>query len=369
MVKNLPNTPSEVSEPKRLLWNLSAIPTAFVAAAKNGLEWNTALETVAAATASCKAMFLSVPQGKTQFSQHHPCGWIDRVLDYGGVSKLLRDRVISNADCKKPEYQAPPERETVPWFAGLKIAADSEVWCLLIQRSIEQGPFSRTELTELADLSSVLSKVATEAQLLGFARAQGALGVFSLLDVPAALLDRRGQPIHLNQPAKQLLGDDVTIREGRITSCDHNATVALRQALDEFLSSDHPPPLMRFISLPRREDRRPLLVSAIRLSELSQSVFAHCQAVLIFFDMDMHPRPSEAVLRQAFGLSAAEVRLAMGLATGESLRTLAEQLKITKQTARHELKSVFAKLKVHRQSELVALLSLLPHASARRNRA
>ena len=108
---------------------------------------------------------------------------------------------------------------------------------------------------------------------------------------------------------------------------------------------------MRFVQLPRRGDKRPLLVSAIRLSEISQSVFARCQTVLLFFELERHGHPSEAVLRQCFGLSAAEARLAMGLASGESLRALAEQLGITKETARHELKSVFAKLDVHRQPE------------------
>jgi DNA-binding CsgD family transcriptional regulator len=361
MVGNRPNISSEVSEPKRLSRNLSAIATAFDAAAENNSKWNTAMETVAAAAASCKAMLLPVPPEETQFSQYHTCGWIDHVLDRRGVSKLLRDGVISNADCGKPECRVPPERESVPWFAGVKVTAGSEAWCLLIQRSIEQGPFSRTELRELADLSPVLSKAATEARFLGFARAEGALSVFGLLNLPAALLDRYGELVHMNQAAKQLFGDDVTIRRGQVISFDHDATMALSQVLIDFMSSGHPSVLMPFVSLPRRGDRRPLLVSAMRLSEISQGVFARCQAVLIFFDLDRHARPSEAVLRQCLGLSAAEARLAIGLATGESLQAQAKQLKISKETARHELKSVFAKLNVHRQSELVALLSLLPH--------
>ena len=65
------------------------------------------------------------------------------------------------------------------------------------------------------------------------------------------------------------------------------------------------------------------------------------------------------MLCRYFALSAAEARLAKGIATGKSLDVLANELKISTQTARHELKSVFAKLNVHRQPELVALLSLL----------
>jgi DNA-binding CsgD family transcriptional regulator len=116
------------------------------------------------------------------------------------------------------------------------------------------------------------------------------------------------------------------------------------------------------VTLPRKEDR-PLLATGIRLSAISPDVFARCQVVLIFFDLNAHPQPLDNVLRQSFGLSAAETRLAMGLATGKSISVLAEDLNISKQTARHELKSVFAKLSVHRQSELVALLSLLPRST------
>jgi DNA-binding CsgD family transcriptional regulator len=351
-------------EPTCLSWNPSAIEKAFAAAASNASEWNTALEAVAAATASCKAMLVSVPQENTQLRPRHPSGWVDHILGHVGASNLLRDRVISNADYREAEDLAPPEREGVPWFAGVKIAAGSEAWCLLLQRSVERSPFSRKELEELADLSPALSQAAAKAQLLGFARADGALGVFDLLNLPAALLDRYGQVVKVNHAAERLFDGDVKLSKGQFRSFEHDATLALNQALDSFLTSDDQSAVMRFVQLPRRGDRRPLLASAIRLSEISQSVFARCQTVLLFFDLERHGQPSEAVLRQCFGLSAAEARLAMGLASGESLKALAEQLRITKETARHELKSVFAKLDVHRQPELVALLSLLPKLAA-----
>jgi DNA-binding CsgD family transcriptional regulator len=350
----------KLSEPRLLSWRPSDIAKAFAAAASSASEWNAAMETAAAATASCKAMLLSVPRGKTLFPQRYPCSWIDQILDQEGVSKLLRDRVVSNASYRKPEDPAPPGREDVPWFAGVKIAAGSEVWCLLLQRSVEKGPFSRIQLEVLADLSPELSKAAAQAQLLGFARADGALSVFELLNLPAGLLDRHGQLVNINQSAEKLFDSDLTINHGQVRSFSHDATVVLNQVLGDFLSSDNPTALMRFVSLPRRGDRRPLLVSAIRLSEISQSVFARCQTVLLFFDLDRHDPPSETVLRQCFGLSVAEARLAMGLASGKSLTALAEHLNITKETARHELKSVFTKLNVHRQAELVALLSVLP---------
>lgn len=320
------------------------------------------MEAVAAATASARAVLLTVPQREAPFARKYAGGWAQHILDSRHVSNLLRDQLISGnaeSECSR-HYGASPETESFPWFAGVRITADGELWCLLIQRSIKQGPFSATELKELANLSPVLSQVATKARFLGLVRAEGGIGVLELLKLPAILLDRHKQVITLNQFAKDMLSDEVIINRGHVASFDHDATVALSQALDKFMSSAELSVVMPIVPFPRSEGRRPLLVSAIRLGTIYGDIFAQCQAILILYDLEAHLQPSEDVLRETLGLSVAEARLAMGLAIGENLSTLAERLKITKLTARHELKSVFAKLNVHRQSELVALISRLP---------
>lgn len=73
-------------------------------------------------------------------------------------------------------------------------------------------------------------------------------------------------------------------------------------------------------------------------------------------------RPDWHLLVGTFGLTPAEAQLAAQLVTGESLEDVADGLCISKETARYELKSVFRKTDVHRQSELVALLSSLLRA-------
>jgi DNA-binding CsgD family transcriptional regulator len=64
-------------------------------------------------------------------------------------------------------------------------------------------------------------------------------------------------------------------------------------------------------------------------------------------------------LRMAFGLTQAEARLAAGLAGGAALDEVAAQIGISKETARSQLKAIFAKTGAHRQPELVALLARL----------
>ena len=68
-------------------------------------------------------------------------------------------------------------------------------------------------------------------------------------------------------------------------------------------------------------------------------------------------RNSEAFLRLRFRLTTAEARIALGIAEGATLAAIAEKRHVSVATARTQLKTVFAKTKVHRQAELVALLA------------
>jgi DNA-binding CsgD family transcriptional regulator len=67
--------------------------------------------------------------------------------------------------------------------------------------------------------------------------------------------------------------------------------------------------------------------------------------------------PAEGALCSNFGLTAAEAYIALGLARGETLGSIATLRGTSVATARTQLKSVFSKLGAHRQSQLVALLS------------
>ena len=68
------------------------------------------------------------------------------------------------------------------------------------------------------------------------------------------------------------------------------------------------------------------------------------------------PGPPAAILAKTFRLTPAEAKLASVIARGASPEIAAGELKISRETARNQLKSVFAKTNTHRQSELVALL-------------
>jgi DNA-binding CsgD family transcriptional regulator len=68
---------------------------------------------------------------------------------------------------------------------------------------------------------------------------------------------------------------------------------------------------------------------------------------------------TEQALREAFALTPREAQLARTLAKGAALAEAAAAHGVSRETARTQLKHVFAKLEVHRQAELVAKIRSL----------
>jgi DNA-binding CsgD family transcriptional regulator len=81
-------------------------------------------------------------------------------------------------------------------------------------------------------------------------------------------------------------------------------------------------------------------------------------AVYVYIS-DMHARPSRAhepQVREMFGMTPAETRIAVGIADGDTLQDVAARVGVTYESARFTLKRVYEKLGVHKQGELVALI-------------
>jgi DNA-binding CsgD family transcriptional regulator len=275
------------------------------------------------------------------------------------------DFITPEEIARHPYYQELHGAHGFRWFAGVLVASGDDQWGLAIQRTIEQGPFSPREARRLAALSRKLGSAAALARSLGFVRAEAALDAFQVSGSAVVLLNRLGEVLRVNAAAERMLETNPRIVKRRVVSTDRDATAALDRALHAVLWSRSASALMPPVPLPR-PGKRPVLAYPVRLAAVSADALAACQAVLVLVDPDARPRPPEAALRSGFGLTAAEARLAMQLAAGETLDDAADALGIAKETARVQLKAVFGKLDLHRQSELVALLArMLGGASLR----
>ena len=355
-------------------WNLQAVEDIFANAATDASLWSNAIQTVSEQTESVGALILPVTgqgfpfvpasegiAGATEI--YFRDGWSERDIRYSPLKSLLDGNVIDDLDFISPEEmkRAPYYQEFLAptglrWFGGIPVRVDDQVWCLSIQRGIAQDPFSPEEKEKLKQLSRRLSSAAALARALGFAASSAALEAFDLSHAAVLLLNSKGEVVRTNRAADRLLGGDLQLRQGRICTSDQAANDALSRALRELLWKTSGGSLLPPVMLPRR-DRRPLLAYPVKMSQLSASYFAECQAAIVLVDTDARRRTPEATLRGAFHLTHAEARLASQLASGDPLDIICDQLGIAKETGRNQLKSVFAKTGTSRQAELVLLIA------------
>ena len=355
-------------------WNLELIEKSFADAATDPTLWINAMDTIAKETDSIGAVLIpmrggtlpNVPASESvlrTLERYFRDGWHARDERFRTFDTLARCGVVDDFDFtnsdemkRHPYFQEFLRPSGLKYFAGVKMSAGDDLWCVSIQRSESQGPVSPEGMQKLAITSQRIASAAALARALSFASSNGAVEALELSNSAVALFDRNGQVMRLNRKAETLLGGDLKVTKSRLTSYDHNATAALDRALRSLLWIGTTSALMPPVILPRRE-RRSILAYPVRLSSVSSSIFANCQAMLVLIDLESRPRPPHGALKVAFALTPAEARLAIKICSGESLDKLADELTVSRDTARSQLKSIFQKTGVHRQSELVALLA------------
>jgi DNA-binding CsgD family transcriptional regulator len=355
-------------------WDLQAVEEIFANAATDASLWSKAIQTASEQTESVGALILPVTgqgypyvpasEGIARATEvYFRDGWCDRDIRYSPLKFLLEGNVIDDLDFISPEemkrtpyYQEFLEPTGLRWFGGIPVRVDDQVWCLSIQRGVTQDPFSSEEKQKLKQLSRRLSSAAALARALGYAASSAALEAFDLSHTAVALLNSKGEVARTNRAADRLLAGDLQVRQGRISSQDQAANDHLSRALRELLWKTSGASLLPPVMLPRK-DKRPVLAYPVKMSQLSASYFADCQAAIVLVDTDARRRTPETTLRGAFHLTQAEARLASQLASGDPLDAVCDRLGIAKETGRNQLKSVFAKTGTSRQAELVLLIA------------
>lgn len=349
------------------------ITDSFAEAAIDSSRWDSAMDRVSEATGgSGAALFHArerlpiIPKSRElagPWETYVKDGWVQRDERYRVFPALMRRGVGTDLDFTTPEeiarhpyYQEFLRPFSLRWFAGVKVAAGRDVWCLSIQRTIDQGPFSAVELKNFARLSHHLSGAAELARAFGFTRAEASLTAFNLSRSAAVLIDRQGKVFRMNSSAERLIDKDFFVKNRRLTSIDRTSTADLDRALYSLIWSVDAPGLMPAVVLPRAKGR-PILAYPSRLSGAALDVFAPCQAVIILRDLESTPTTSEFDVMNVLKLTPAEARLASSLSRGEALESAAQGIGVSYETARSLLKSIFHKSGTHKQAELVALLA------------
>lgn len=352
------------------------ITQALTAAAIDPTRWSEALETAAVCTGSHGALLFpiagnlptvsaSTSMGKA-FEVYTREGWISRDERHRGIPNFLKNGVATDDDVMPVEARkcAPYYQEFLApcnlWdYAAVRIGRGDLVWCLSIQRTLGQDPFSPAELRWLAELSNTLDSVVEISAALGLARGEAALNAFDFSERASILLDRSGHVVRVNVAAERMIGEDFQVSSGQIHFRDHKTTDILSRSLKTLLwsldSTTAPP-----ITLEKTSGGK-LVIYPMRLPGLTNSPLSAFHAILVISDTDSLQAATASTLHDVFDLTAAEANLAIAIATGKDLKAFSNERRISKETVRNQLKSVFLKTGTNRQAQLaVALSTLIP---------
>ncbi|MGU4703690.1 helix-turn-helix transcriptional regulator, partial [Burkholderia cepacia] len=130
----------------------------------------------------------------------------------------------------------------------------------------------------------------------------------------------------------------------------------IRQVLAERTGST--PSVAHAIAVPRPsgKPRLGVLIRAVPLSEWSEDNPRRPACAIFIRDAERKSQASHEIVRKLFDLTPAETALALALVNGQTLEEAADELAISKNTARSHLRAIFSKTGVTRQATLVRLL-------------
>lgn len=146
-------------------------------------------------------------------------------------------------------------------------------------------------------------------------------------------------------------------RRGHLESSDSRTAVGMRAMIDSAVRKYGPYVGGRTL-IPRDSGRSSYALLVLPLDPKIGCPEEYTSAALVVIVDPDHEIPGgPKALRQLYGLTAAEARVAAAALRGEGLRSIAEELAVSANTVRTHLQRVFEKTGTHRQAELVRVLT------------
>ena len=194
------------------------------------------------------------------------------------------------------------------------------------------------------------------------------------LVVGLILYDKNALPLYINPTAKAIIDKHPGLKlqnDGRLLTENEDAR-KLHKAIVDTAAINPEDSWRESISLgikhPESVAPLPLLVTAIQTDMISPELDYEGAKVAVFMgDPELDQPISADNLICVYDLTRSEALVAISLANGHSIDEIANRSNHSVHTIRSQLKSVFSKIGVSRQSELIKILLTGPFAHRRRS--
>lgn len=248
-------------------------------------------------------------------------------------------------------------------LAAIARVQEDHLVAISVQSGLKRELFQKDDLDAMTALSPHLGRAVAITTSLVEARELTAdlAAALQRVDLGLILLDRHGNVRHVNLMAEQLLGDGLVVTNRRVHASSRRDDARLQGAIRNVLPGHALPPSGGVV-LRRPSGKAPLHIELAPVrprSDVMEAIsFGGGGAMLLVRNLEPKLKDVQHHLR-ALGLSPAEARLAEAVGQGVTLRDFAEIQGVSYETARTHMRSIFAKLGIGRQAELVALVTRL----------
>jgi len=240
---------------------------------------------------------------------------------------------------------------------GINLGVEgTRAWTLGLWRRWDLGAFQGRErqllelITPHLRRSLKISARLSEIRTLG----AGASAALDQLTHGIALLDNKGRVQFLNRLGHEIIAahDGLGMCNDALTAAHSGRTGVLAAVIQRVVKTRRGASLQ----LERPSGKRALMLLVAPLPVETAWLDLRAPAVLVVItDPACGVTPKQRLI-DTYGLTPAEAALAMGLVLGHDLALIADDLRITYETARTHLRHVLTKTNTHRQTDLVRLL-------------
>lgn len=184
--------------------------------------------------------------------------------------------------------------------------------------------------------------------------------ILDVLEFGLVLYSGEASPVFVNNAARRIFHarDGLKLERAGISISDQSAQRQFSNLLQALLDAEVPLSARSggIVRVDRPSRKKPYSLMAIPLKEGNKIGLDNVGVVVLMFDPSAKRTTAINLFVASYGLTHAESLLALELATGASLDEFAEKRRISRNTAKTQLQSIFSKTGTTRQPELVSLL-------------
>ena len=230
--------------------------------------------------------------------------------------------------------------------------------------STERGGWTRDQIRAIERLGPHLRQFARVRRAIADARALGAslTGLLENGQSGFIQLDCRGQVLEANDRAREILlrHDGLRDERGVLTAEHKSENEKLGRLLAQALPQYGVQGTGGSMKVTRRKARTPLVVEIHPVRQAgSDSRAWNVAALVLVSDLAARPLVDPDVAASALGLTPAESRVALAVASGQTVAGTAHSLGCAENTVKTHLKRVYSKLGIRKQTELVRRVTSL----------